>query len=86
MYAVVGIFLLGVFIQSTGGNWLAWLESYPIGTPVLDWARGQFSIFTGSPLGPWLFTLYYFSHKRWQRRKLQKDNETMKKVDKFVKF
>jgi hypothetical protein len=57
MYTVVGIFLLCVLIQSTGGNWLAWLESYPIGTPVLGWALGQFRIFTGPPLAIYIYAV-----------------------------
>ena len=67
-YAVLGLYMLGIWTKAMGGDWNEAIHEHLLGTTIKAYGIGFLSLFPGLPLGPFYFALHYFSHQQWKRR------------------
>ena len=71
-YAMIGFCMLGIWTKAMGGDWNEAIHENLMGTTGKAYLIGFLSLFPGLPLGPFYFSLHYFSHQRWRHRRNNK--------------
>lgn len=65
-YAVIGLYMLGIWTKAMGGDWRVAFHENLLGTTLKAYAIGFLSLFPGLPFGPLYFAVHYLSHQRWR--------------------